>query len=134
MRLFVRHDVRFLLIGGYAVNAHGYSRNTSGMDVWVARDAGNQERAVDAMRQFGYPTLSSKDFSGDRTSLRLGVSPLRIGVFKWIADVDFEDCWVRRLEFAAGDLMIPMISREDLIRNKLAAGRPKDLLDVDELS
>jgi hypothetical protein len=64
----------------------------------------------------------------------MGVPPLRIEVLKKVSGLDFEDCWPRRVSLETGDLTIPMISRDDLKTNKRAAGRPKDLLDLAELS
>jgi hypothetical protein len=58
---------------------------------------------------------------------------LRIEILKTISGVEFEGCWTRRATIRDGDLVVPMISLEDLKRNKLAAGRTKDLLDLEEL-
>lgn len=133
LKLLVAHDSRFLLIGGYAVNAFGYVRNTVDMDVWIASDQDNQNRVILALREFGFPDATVALLAEPDAMLRMGVPPLRLEVVKLIAGVDFEDCWTRRIFLDDGDLSIPMISLDDLKRNKPAAGRPKDLLDLQEL-
>ena len=127
-------EVRFLPIGGYAVNAFGYSRNTADIDIWIETSEQNQARTIDAVRDFGFVSVDSTILDPDDAMLRMGVPPLRIKVLKRISGVSFEDCWLRRVTTSDGDLEIPMISRADLIANKLAAGRKGDLVDVEELS
>jgi len=134
LRLLIAHEVRFLLVGGYAVNAFGYSRNTSDIDIWIATGMENEEFVITAVREFGFPTATAALLQEPNAMLRMGVPPLRIKVRKMVSGVEFEDCWPRRVPLLAGDLTIPMISREDLRKNKRAAGRPKDLLDLAELS
>jgi hypothetical protein len=133
LRLLIAHNARFLLIGGYAVNAHGYVRNTADMDVWIASDPDNEHNVVQALREFGFPNLSDSILQEPDAMLRMGVIPLRIEVLKRISGVNFEDCWPRRVTLQDGDLTIPMIGLEDLKRNKKASGRRQDLVDLEEL-
>jgi hypothetical protein len=128
------HNARFLLIGGYAVNAFGYVRNTVDMDIWIASDVENQQRVLRAIRDFAFPAAPDGLLREDDAMVRMGLPPLRIEVLKKISGVEFEDCWQRRVTIEDDDLRIPTISLEDLKRNKLASGRKKDLLDLDELS
>lgn len=134
LKCLATRDARFLLIGGYAVNAYGYVRNTVDLDIWIAGDQANQDRVLHAVRDFGFSNASSELLLEPDAMLRMGVPPLRIEVIKRLSGVDFEDCWPRRRVIEDGDLQIPMISLEDLRRNKRAAARPKDLLDLEELS
>ena len=134
LRSLAAHNARFLLIGGYAVNAYGYVRNTVDMDVWIASDADNQQRVLQAVRHFGFPAAPDDLLREDDAMVRMGLPPLRIEVLKKISGVEFEDCWPRRVTIEDDDLPIPTISLEDLKRNKLASGRKKDLLDLDELA
>jgi hypothetical protein len=127
------HNARFLLIGGYAVNAFGYVRNTVDMDIWIASDAANQQNVLQAIRDFAFPAAPDDLLREDDAMVRMGLPPLRIEVLKKISGVEFEDCWPRRVVIEDDDLRIPAISLEDLKRNKLASGRKKDLLDLDEL-
>ena len=133
LRYLKDHEVRFLLIGGYAVNAHGYVRNAVDIDVWVASDLENRRRVVHAVREFGFASTGYDVLDAERAMLRMGTPPLRIEVMRAIDGVEFEDCWSRRVQLVLGDLEIPMISLADLRVNKRAAGRPKDLADLSEL-
>jgi len=134
LKLLAAHKARFLLIGGYAVNAFGYVRNTVDMDVWIASDAENLRRVVDAIREFAFPAAPDNLLHEPDAMVRMGLPPLRIEVLRKISGVEFEDCWPRRVIIEDDDLRIPVISLEDLKRNKAASGRRKDLLDLDELS
>ena len=127
------HNARFLLIGGYAVNAFGYVRNTVDMDVWVASDADNQQRVLEAIRGFAFPDAPDSLLHDEDAMVRMGVPPLRIEVLKKISGVEFEDRWPRRVVIEDDDMRIPAISLADLKRNKLASGRKKDLLHLDKL-
>jgi hypothetical protein len=127
------HNARFLLIGGYAVNAFGYVRNTVDMDVWIASDADNEQRVLQAIRDFAFPAAPADLLHAADAMVRMGQPPLRIEVLKRISGVEFEECWPRRVIIEDDDLRIPMISLDDLKRNKRASGRKKDLLDLDEL-
>jgi len=133
LKLLDAHKARFLLIGGYAVNAYGYVRNTVDMDIWIASDADNRIRVLDAIRDFAFPAAPDDLLLEPDAMVRMGVPPLRIEVLKKISGVEFEDCWPRRVIVDDDELRIPAISLDDLKRNKLASGRRKDLLDVDEL-
>ncbi len=124
------HDVRFLLIGGYAVNAHGYVRNTVNIDVWVASDSENRRRVVHAVREFGFASTGYDVLDAERAMLRMGTPPLRIEVMRAIDGVEFEDCWSRRVQLVLGDVEVSVISLLDLKANKRASGRPKDLADL----
>ena len=133
MKSLDAHSARFLLIGGYAVNAFGYVRNTVDMDLWIASDAENQKRVLQAIRDFGFQTAPDDLLREEDAMVRMGVPPLRIEVLKKISGVEFEDCWPRRVFIEDDELRIPSISLEDLKRNKQASGRTKDLLDLEEL-
>ena len=133
LKLLIANDARFLVIGGYAVNAFGHIRNTVDLDIWIAADAENRSRVVQAIRSFAFPNAGVEMFDRPDAMVRMGVPPLRIEVLQKIAGVEFDD-WSRRVILADEDIQIPMISLDDLKKNKKAAGRPKDLLDVDGLS
>ncbi len=133
LRSFLAHDVRYLLIGGYAVNAFGYVRNTIDIDVWIASDPDNRKRAISAIREFAFPSAPDDLFDDPNKFVRMGVAPVRIEVLQIISGVEFDDCWNRRVELAEEDILIPMISLPDLKANKRASGRPKDLVDLSNL-
>jgi hypothetical protein len=95
------------------------------MDVWIAVNADNQQRVLQAIRDFAFPSAPDDLLIEDNAMVRMGQPPLRIEVLKKISGVEFEDCWLRRVMIEDDDLRIPTISLED--------GRKNDLLDLDEL-
>ena len=98
LKLLDAHSARFLLIGGYAVNAFGYVRNTVDMDLWIAVDAGNQQRVLRGNSRFCVSTAAPDDLLRDDDAMvRMGQPPLRIEILKRISGVEFEDCWARRV-------------------------------------
>lgn len=133
LKLLGIHKARFLVVGGYAVNAFGHVRNTIDLDVWIASDAENQQRVIDAIRAFGFADATPALLAEPDAMIRMGVPPLRLEVMKSISGVQFEDCWTRRVVILDGDVEIPFISLPDLKQNKRAAGRTKDLADLEEL-
>ncbi len=134
LKLLATHNARFMVVGGYAVNAFGYVRNTIDLDIWIANDIENQQRVINAVRDFGFADATLALLDEPDAMLRIGVPPLRLEVMKSISGVDFEECWPRKVFVHDGDIAIPMISLADLRLNKRAAGRTKDLLDLEELS
>ena len=133
LQLLNSNSVRYLVIGGYAINFHGYSRNTEDLDVWVALAPGNAERIASALRQFGFTAVAPSNFREPGWVVRLGVPPMRLEVLTSISGVDFEECYARRETFEADGVTIPLIGKQDLIANKLASGRLKDLADAERL-
>ncbi len=132
---FIAHDVRFLVIGGYAVAAHGLPRATGDFDAWVWIDSSNARRIVGALADFGFGDLDlgEDDFNREDSVVQLGYPPYRIDIITSIDGVDFEQAWERRMLVDVDDLVLNIIGRDDLIRNKVAVGRPQDLADVERL-
>ena len=130
-----RRDVRFLIVGGYAVAAHGHPRATKDLDVWVLIDPGNAERLVLALDDFGMGSvgLTPSDFMEPGVVVQLGYPPLRIDLLTTVTGVAFSDCWENRMILDVGGVDAGFISLPDLISNKRAAGRPQDLVDADVL-
>ena len=124
LKLLDAHSARYLLIGGYAVNAFGYVRNTVDMDVWIAVDADNQQRVLQAIRDFALPAAPDDLLIADDAMVRMELPPLRIEVLKKISGVEFEDCWLRRVIVDDDELKIPTISLGDLKRNNTGAIQP----------
>lgn len=135
LRLLNRHEVDYLLIGGFAVALHGYPRATADMDVWVARNTQNAGRIVAALREFGFdiPTLTAELFLDPDHIVRMGNAPLRIEVLMNIDGVDYEECASRSIVHLVNGSQIPVISLDDLKMNKRASGRAKDLNDLENL-
>jgi len=127
--------VRYLLVGGYALAAHGIPRFTKDIDIWVACDPVNADRILAALTRFGFQSigLTKEDLLDPRGIVQLGYPPLRIDILTGISGVEFESSWKRRIEVVWDGCKIPVIHREDLIANKRASGRLRDLADVEDL-
>jgi len=128
----VAHDVRFLIVGGYAVAAHGHPRYTKDLDVWVWLNQQNADKLVSALDDFGFGSLglTAADFLEKDVVVQLGYPPARIDILTQVDGVQFDACWDRRVEISVGGQRIPFISISDLLANKKASGRPQDVADV----
>jgi predicted nucleotidyltransferase len=135
LKLLNSQGVKYLLIGGYAVGYHGYPRATGDMDIWIELNEDNAEKTAAVLREFGMPENEvTKDIFLEKGKIiRMGVPPVRIEVMTGISGVDFNDCYNRRETVMMDDLKVPIISLEDLKRNKKASGRHKDLEDIEHL-
>jgi len=135
LKLLNSKQVDYLLIGGYAVGYHGYSRATADMDIWVASYPRNAEKMVEVLREFGFAVegLSADLFLKENTVIRMGVPPFRIEVLTTISGVSFEECYNERATDTLDDVEVNLISLKHLKANKKAAGRLKDLTDLEYL-
>lgn len=134
VELLHAHGVEYLLVGGYALAAHGHPRYTGDIDFWVSPAPGNIARLLSALAGFGFGSLGLKaeDFGGDSV-VQLGQAPNRIDLLTQIDGVAFADCWPRRMEVSLGDISICLIGLDDFKANKRASGRLKDLADLETL-
>ncbi len=134
---FCAHDVEFLIVGAYAVTFHARPRFTKDLDVWVGSSPSNAPRVYRALAAFGAPLRSQgiepNDFATDGVVYQIGVEPNRIDILTSVEALDFASCFGRRVEASYGDVAVGYLSRADLIANKVAIGRAKDLEDVEEL-
>lgn len=128
-------DVRYLVVGGYAFFFHAAPRFTKDLDVWVEPTPENASRVLEALRRFGAPLgdLTREDLEKPGMTFQMGLPPNRIDVLTEIANVTFADAWSRRAKAQYGDQVMWVLSKADLIANKRAVGRPRDLEDVKEL-
>jgi hypothetical protein len=128
-------DVRFLIVGAFAVAHHGHVRFTSDIDLFVENSPENAARILKAIEQFGFGNigLTNEDFIHNNQVVQLGVAPNRIDIMTFISGVSFEEAWASRELGELGGLSAPFISREMLKRNKLATGRSQDLVDLEYL-
>lgn len=126
------HEVRFLVVGGYAVAAHGHPRYTGDLDLWVRTSEEDAERLLTALGDFGFGSvgLVTNDFTHPGRVVQLGTPPVRIDLLTSIDGVDFDDCFERRVAIVLEGLPVPFIALEDLRRNKAASGRPQDIADL----
>ena len=125
-------DVDYLVVGAYAVAAHGHPRATGDLDIWVRADAKNASKVFGAMKVFGAPThqITEADFAAPSIVFQIGVPPGRIDILTVVSGLTFAEAWESRLTVTMDELTFPVIGRLDLMVNKRAAGRPKDLADL----
>ncbi|MFT4587033.1 MAG: hypothetical protein ACI9VS_000655 [Candidatus Binatia bacterium] len=135
LRLLARHDVKHMVIGGYAVAYYGYSRFTADIDIWIEASPENADRVLAALHEFGFdmPDLNREHFIEPGQITRMGVPPMRIEILTDIDGVDFHDCFNAKESATLENQEISFISLADLKRNKAASGRAKDLADLDRL-
>ncbi len=128
-------NVDYLVVGAYAMAAHGYPRATGDLDLWVRPTAENAEKVWKALSAFGAPVskLSAHDFSTPEIVYQIGIAPRRIDILTSISGVAFNHAWSRRISIELDGLTVPIIGRSDLLANKRAAGRSKDVADVERL-
>ena len=129
------HGVEFVIVGAYALAYHGAPRFTGDLDVLVRPSLGNASRLLNALAAFGFPAveLSPEAVAKAERLIEMGVPPVQIHVMSAISGVDWPEIWGHHVDGPFGSRTAPFIGRETLIRNKRAAGRPKDLADVDAL-
>ena len=135
-QLLNANRVEYLLIGGYAVGFHGYPRPTADVDVWIQTSPDNARRVLAALEAFGFGAGAGANIELLTTPgnvIRMGIPPLRIEIQTEISGVQFEECYARRLVEDLDGIPVPIICIDDLKRNKRAAGRHKDLADLDNL-
>lgn len=132
---FVDADVEFVVIGGHAYAAHYQPRATKDLDLWIRPTQENAGRVFGALARFGAPLagVTPEDFARPGLVFQIGVEPHRVDVITSIKGVTFEDAWPGRISAAVEGVTVPVIGRADLIRNKLAVGRPRDRLDAKDL-
>jgi len=132
---FSGERVEFLVVGAFALAAHGIPRATGDIDLWIRMEPDNARRVWRALARFGAPLVdvSEADFLTPDTVIQIGVPPSRIDVLTSIDGVEFTSAWERRVTVDVGGLVVPVIGREDLMHNKSAAGRPQDVADVARL-
>lgn len=124
--------VEFLIVGAYALAAHGHPRATGDLDIWIRCSSDNTQRVWSALHRFGAPmhAVTVKDLAAPGAVFQIGVAPCRVDLMTSIDGVEFDDAWPHRMTITIEDLTIPVISRAHLIQNKKASGRPQDLADV----
>lgn len=135
LRLLNFYQVEYLLIGGYAVAYYGYPRATADLDVWIAVHPPNAEKVVAALKDFGFdlPELSPELFLKENQIIRMGVPPVRIEINTGISGVNFRDCYPGKVTDEIDGVKVDFINLDDLKVNKKAAGRHKDLDDLENL-
>jgi hypothetical protein len=135
---FNAHNVKYLVVGGYAVSFHSQPRATKDLDIFIKADPANANAAYEALARFGAPLagIERSDLADPSKFIRFGRPPIAVDILSGIEGVDFDGAWTRRVESVidpATGLIAFFISKADLIASKLASGRLRDLADVDDI-
>ena len=127
------HNVRYVVVGGYAIAVHAQPRATKDLDVFIDRRADNAKAVYAALASYGAPLagITPQDFENPASILRLGVPPIAVDILQSIDGVDFDSVWLASSEHTLNGFTARYISAEHLIQNKLASGRLQDLADVE---
>jgi len=135
IELLNEHNVKYLVIGGYAVNFHGYPRYTKDIDFWLWMTESNIKKLIAAIRKFGFGSLNLeiKDFMTPENIIQLGYEPYRIDLLVDVEGMDFEDCFERRTDAELDGTDVKFLSLKDLIAVKKKTGRLQDLADAEQL-
>lgn len=135
LRAFIAADVRFLVVGAYALALHGRPRATGDLDVWIDPTPENASRVMRALQAFGAPLhdITESDFTRPGVTYQMGVEPVRIDILTELTGVSFAEVWPDRMRGAFGEVQVDFIGLQAFIRNKRATGRLKDLADIEGL-
>jgi hypothetical protein len=135
LQALVDEKARFLLVGAYALAAHGYLRATMDIDIWVMPSPQNADAVLRALQCFGAPLhdLTANDLQMDGTIFQIGVAPRRIDIITTASGLDFEETFERSLTVDIEGIEVHVPSLNDLIRNKRITGKTKDLADAEAL-
>ncbi len=135
LQAFIDHEVRFLVVGAYALAIHGHPRATGDLDLWVDPTAENAAHAYAALADFGAPLhdLTRQDLATPGTVFQIGLPPLRIDILTRLTALEFGPSWDRRFAGDFEGVPVPVLGREDFLANKRALGRTRDLADAERL-
>lgn len=135
IELLNKLDVQYLVIGGFAVNFHGYPRYTKDIDLWLWIAEENINRLMKALNEFGFGDVGLKkdDFLNPENIIQLGYEPYRIDLVIDVEGINFQECYKRKVVADLEEIKINFLSLQDLIDIKKKTGRPQDLADADQL-
>ena len=135
LRALSDEGVRFILVGAYALAAHGYPRATMDIDIWVMPSPANADAVLKALRRFGAPSqnLTREDLQKDGTIFQIGVAPRRIDIITSATGLQFESAYRNSVPITIEGIEVRIPSLDDLIHNKKTTGRTKDLADAEAL-
>ena len=133
LRFLNANGVEFMVVGAYALAAHGCPRNTKDIDLFYRATPDNAGRILAALRDFGFEgaNLTPDDLLQPKSVIQLGYPPRRIDLMNAITGVEFSEAWQHRVLATFGDVEVPVIGKDDFVRNKLATGRLRDLGDIE---
>ena len=128
-------SAEYLVVGAHALAAHGLPRATGSLDLWVRPTPENARRVWKALEGFGAPLhqLTVDDLTREDVVFQIGVVPRRIDILTSITGVSFTDAWENRIDIEIDGIEVPVLGRAELVRNKRAVGRTRDIADIEEL-
>lgn len=132
LQILLEEDVKFIVVGAYALAVHGYPRATGDLDIWIKPDSQNASKVLCCLKRFGAPlySLTEKDLMENETVFQIGVIPRRIDIITSITGVEFDEAYDDCIKVQIDGMEIPVLSLEKLLKNKEATGREKDALDA----
>ena len=135
LSLLQKHNVEYILVGGYAVNLYGYARSTGDMDILIGRSNENGKNLMNAIREFGYnpEPLEKKNFETELLVFHIGEPPFQIDIMNKILGLEFKEIYGRVKYFEIEGLNVPVIGLNDLKYTKSVMPRSKDLNDLENL-
>ena len=135
LELLNKHNVAFMIVGGYALAFHGSPRYTGDIDIYVRPTRDNAARIIDSLKDFGFGSLglTAEDFSTPNKVTQLGVPPVRIDIITSISGVTWDEAVSNQCQGVYGDTPVIFIGKKEFISNKEATGRKKDLADIEAL-
>ena len=136
IELLNKNKIEYLVVGGYAVGIHGYPRYTGDIDIWIKISNEIADKMVTVLDEFGFGgyEIKREDFLNSNNVIQLGYPPLRIDIIMFIDGVNFEESYSKRVEKVIDGTPINFIGFEELIKNKRASGRDKDIIDLKNLT
>jgi len=132
LQILLNNKVKFLIVGAYAMGAHGYPRATGDFDIWVEANPENSQKIYNSLSQFGSPlfNITQETFAKKGIIFQIGVPPRRIDIITHIDGVEFKTAYKTKKIIRLENLSIPFLSKTNLIKNKQSTGREKDKIDV----
>lgn len=133
LQIFLNENVEFIVVGAYALAAHGFPRATGDIDIWVNPNKENSIKVYNALAKFGAPleNVNEVDFENPDSVFQIGVVPRRIDIITEIDGVEYSQAERKILKLKINELIVPVLSLNDLLQNKKSTGREKDKLDAD---
>ena len=135
LKIFNEHEVKYLIVGGYAVMKYSEPRFTKDLDIWIEASPENAENVFQALKSFGSPLegLTEADFA-EAGFYQMGRPPVRVDILMTIDGVEFQNAWSNRVETDFDGVPAYFIGLSDLIKNKKASGRLQDLADIEKMT
>lgn len=136
LALFAASGIDFLVVGAYALAAHGHERYTKDLDLWLAPTARNASKLKDVLDTFGFPGMapSEDEWTTQRTMIQLGREPYRVEVLNFASGLDFDSAWKHSVTGRLGENLVHCLDRDALVTNKLASGRIQDFADAEAIA